>query len=122
MWLAAKHPDRVKSLSLHSAWPCTDPFLRAVVESWRIMAEGRGSVTDMAIKGIFPSCFTLELYAARLEYIDSLADFVRSRPMPMRPGRGGSRRPRTGGGRRPTGHALDDGSQGLRRDGRRLAD
>jgi 3-oxoadipate enol-lactonase len=82
MWLAAKHPDRVKSLSLHSAWPCTDPFLRAVVEGWRIMAEGLGSVTEMAIKGIFPWCFTPELYAARPEYIDSLADFVRSRPMP----------------------------------------
>ena len=27
----------MKSLSLHSAWPCTDPFLRAVVEGWRIM-------------------------------------------------------------------------------------
>ena len=82
MWLAAKHPDRVKSLSLHSAWPATDPFLRAVVEGWQVMAEGLGSVTDMAIRGIFPWCFTPELYAARPEYIDSLADFVRSRPMP----------------------------------------
>jgi pimeloyl-ACP methyl ester carboxylesterase len=39
-------------------------------------------VAEMAIKGIFPWCFTPELYAARPEYIDSLADFVRSRPMP----------------------------------------
>jgi 3-oxoadipate enol-lactonase len=82
MWLAAKHPPLVKSLSLHSAWPASDPFLRAVVEGWRIMAEGLDSVTEMAIKGIFPWCFTPELYAARPEYIDSLADFVRSRPMP----------------------------------------
>jgi pimeloyl-ACP methyl ester carboxylesterase len=82
MWLAAKHPAQVKSLSLHSAWPNTDPFLRAVVESWRIIAQGLGSVAEMAIKGIFPWCFTPELYAARPEYIDSLADFVRSRPMP----------------------------------------
>jgi 3-oxoadipate enol-lactonase len=82
MHLAAKHPAQVKSLSLHSAWPATDPFLRAVVESWRIMAHGLGSVTEMAIKGIFPWCLTPELYAARPEYIDSLADFVRSRPMP----------------------------------------
>ena len=28
MWLAAKYPARVKSLSLHSAWTRTDPFLR----------------------------------------------------------------------------------------------
>ena len=82
MWLAAKHPDRVKSLSLHSAWDATDPFLRVVVESWQIMAEGLGSVTEMVIRGIFPWCFTPELWAARPEYIDSLADFVRSRPIP----------------------------------------
>ena len=82
MWLAGKHPERVASLSLHSAWDRTDPFLRAVVETWRTMAQGLGSVTDMAIQGIFPWCFTPELYAARPEYIDSLADFVRGRPMP----------------------------------------
>jgi len=82
MWLAAKHPELVKSLSLHSAWPATDPFLRTVVETWRIMARGLDSVTDMVIAGIFPWCFTPELYAARPEYIDSLADFVRGRPMP----------------------------------------
>jgi pimeloyl-ACP methyl ester carboxylesterase len=82
MWLAAKHPELVKSLSLHSAWDATDPFLRAVVEGWRIIATALNSVTDMVIDGIFPWCFTPELYAARPEYIGSLADFVRSRPMP----------------------------------------
>ena len=82
MWLAAKHPHKVKTLSLHSAWPKTDPFLRTVVESWQELAEGLGSVTEMVILGIFPWCFTPELYAARPEYVDSLAEFVRSRPMP----------------------------------------
>ena len=82
MWLAAKHPARVKSLSLHSAWDRTDPFMRVVLDGWRIMAQALDSVTDMVIKGIFPWCFTPELYASRPEYIDSLADFVRSRPMP----------------------------------------
>ena len=82
MWLAAKYPARVKSLSLHSAWHRSDPFLQAVVEGWRVMAPALGSVTDMVIQGIFPWCFTPELYAARPEYIDSLADFVRGRPMP----------------------------------------
>jgi 3-oxoadipate enol-lactonase len=82
MWLAARHPGQVKSLSLHSAWHATDPYLRSVVETWRIMARGLDSVTEMVIAGIFPWCFTPELYAARPEYIDSLADFVRSRPMP----------------------------------------
>ena len=46
------------------------------------MAQALGSVTDMVINGIFPWCFTPELYAARPEYIDSLAEFVRGRPMP----------------------------------------
>ena len=81
MWLAAKHPARVKSLTLTSAWDRSDPFLRAAVESWRIMAQGLGSVTEMVINGIFPWCFTPELYAKRPEYVDSLADFVRGRPM-----------------------------------------
>ena len=82
MWLAAKHPSLVKSLSLHSAWTATDPYLRAVVQGWQTMAKGLGSATDMVVQGIFPWCFTPELYAAKPEYIDSLADFVRSRPMP----------------------------------------
>jgi pimeloyl-ACP methyl ester carboxylesterase len=82
MWLAARHPDRVRSLSLHSAWPATDPYLQTVVRGWRIMAEGLGSVTDMVIKGILPWCLTPELYGTRPEYVESLADFVRSRPMP----------------------------------------
>jgi pimeloyl-ACP methyl ester carboxylesterase len=82
MWLAARYPHRVKSLSLHSAWHKSDPFLRVAVEGWRIMAEGLGSVTEMVIAGIFPWCLTPELYAAKPEYIDALAEFVRGRPMP----------------------------------------
>jgi 3-oxoadipate enol-lactonase len=81
MWLAAKYPDRVKSLSLHSAWPKTDPFLKAAVESWQVMAQGLGSVPEMVIGGIFLWCYTPELYASRPEYIDALAAFVRGRPV-----------------------------------------
>ena len=80
IWLAAKYPDRVKTLSLHSAWPKSDAFLRTVVEGWRVMAKGFGSVTDVVITGIFPWCFTPEFYSAKTEYIQSLADFVRGRP------------------------------------------
>ncbi len=80
MWLAAKYPHKVKSLSLHSAWTKTDPFLKVIVEGWQVMAKGLGNVADMVIQGIFPWCFTPELYAARPDYIDSLAEFVRGRP------------------------------------------
>jgi len=82
MWLAAKYPEAVKSLSLHSAWDKTDPFLRVIVEVWRTMAPALDSVTDMVIQGIFPFCFTPEMYAARPEYVEALAEFVRGRPMP----------------------------------------
>jgi 3-oxoadipate enol-lactonase len=82
MWLAGKHPELVTTLSLHSAWDKTDPFLRVILEGWRIMANGLDSVTEMVIAGILPFCLTPELYAARPEYVDALAEFVRSRPMP----------------------------------------
>ena len=72
----------MKSLSLHSAWHASDPFLRAVVGGWQIIAQALASVPEMIVQGIFPWCFTPEMYAARPEYVDSLAEFVRSRPMP----------------------------------------
>ena len=39
LWLAGKYPQRVKSLSLHSGWTKSDPFLKAVVEGWRTIAK-----------------------------------------------------------------------------------
>ncbi len=80
MWLAAKYPHKVKSLSLHSGWTKTDPFLKTAVEGWQVMAKALGSVTETVILGIFPWCFTPELYAAKPDYIQSLAAFVRGRP------------------------------------------
>ena len=80
MWLAAKYPARVKSLSLHSAWHKSDPYLKAVVRGWQVMAKAMNSVPEMIITGIFPWCFTPELYAQKPEYIRTLSDFVRGRP------------------------------------------
>ncbi|MFN2432262.1 MAG: alpha/beta fold hydrolase, partial [Gemmatimonadota bacterium] len=80
MWLAAKYPQKVKSLSLHSGWTKTDAFMRTVIEGWQVMARGLGSVTEMVILGIFPWCFTPELYVAKPDYIQSLAAFVWARP------------------------------------------
>jgi pimeloyl-ACP methyl ester carboxylesterase len=82
MWLAAKYPSLVKTLSLHSGWTASDPYLKVVVEGWQTIAKALDSVTEMVIQGIFPWCFTPDLYAAKPEYIDSLAEFVRGRPMP----------------------------------------
>ena len=80
MWLAAKHPEKVQSLSLHSGWPKTDPYIKAVVEGWQVTAKALGSIPEMIIVALFPWCFTPELYAAKPDYIQSLAAFVRSRP------------------------------------------
>jgi pimeloyl-ACP methyl ester carboxylesterase len=80
MWLGAKHPDRVQSLSLHSAWPKTDLFVKTIVEGWQIVAKALDSVPEMVVLALFPWCFTPELYAAKPDYIQSLAAFVRSRP------------------------------------------
>ena len=44
------------------------------------MARASGTVAEMVLRGIFPWCFTPELYTARPDYIQSLGDFVRSRP------------------------------------------
>jgi pimeloyl-ACP methyl ester carboxylesterase len=80
MWLASKHPDKVQSLSLHSAWPKTDPFLKAVLEGWQATAKAFDNVAQLVVLEIFPWCLTPELYNAKPDYIQSLADFVRSRP------------------------------------------
>jgi len=78
--LAARHPDRVRSLSLHSAWTTTDPYLRTILELWRSLARGLPTVADVVIQGIFPFCFTPEMYAERPEFVQGLDEFVRSRP------------------------------------------
>ena len=80
LWLAAKYPEKVKSLSIHGAWTKTDPFLRTIIEGWRVMAKAMGSVHEMLIESIFPWCLTPDLYADRPDYVESLAAFVRSRP------------------------------------------
>jgi 3-oxoadipate enol-lactonase len=80
MWLAAKYPERVASLSLHSAWAKTDPFLAVVVKSWQLLAQSLGSVADTVIQGIFPWVFTPEMYADKPELVAGLEDFVRGRP------------------------------------------
>ena len=80
MWVAAKYPDRVRSLSLHSGWTRSDPYLKTVVQGWQVMAKALGSVPEMIIQGIFPWCLTPELYAEKPDYIKGLADFVRGRP------------------------------------------
>jgi pimeloyl-ACP methyl ester carboxylesterase len=80
MHLAVRHPGRVRSLSLHSAWDTSDLYLTTVVELWRTLASSLPTAADVVIQGIFPLCFTPEMYVSRPEFVDTLVDFVRSRP------------------------------------------
>jgi 3-oxoadipate enol-lactonase len=80
MHLAARHPDRVRSLSLHSAWDKSDAYLTTCVEMWRTLARSLPSVADMVIQGIFPLAFTPEMYVNEPESMKGLEDFVRGRP------------------------------------------
>lgn len=52
--LAARHPDKVKSLSLQSGWTKADPFIKTVVEGWQVTANALGNVPEMVILSIFP--------------------------------------------------------------------
>ena len=81
MWLAVKHPEKVKSLSLHSPWSRTDLFMKTVVEGWQVMAKALGNMPETLITTLFPWCLTPDLYATQPDYIQSLAAFVRSRPV-----------------------------------------
>jgi 3-oxoadipate enol-lactonase len=78
--LAARHPERVRSLSLHSAWDRTDEYLRTILELWRSLGGALPAIADVVIHGIFPFCFTPEMYVERPDYAQALADFVRGRP------------------------------------------
>jgi pimeloyl-ACP methyl ester carboxylesterase len=80
MHLAARHPGRVRSLSLHSPWDASDRYLKTVVELWRTLAPSLPTVADVVIQSIFPLCFTPEMYVSRPEHVDTLVDFVRGRP------------------------------------------
>jgi pimeloyl-ACP methyl ester carboxylesterase len=80
IWLAAKHSQMVRSLSLHSPWTKTDAYQCTVIQSFQVLARALHSVPEMVIQGLFPWCLTPELYVEQPDYIQQLCDFVRSRP------------------------------------------
>jgi pimeloyl-ACP methyl ester carboxylesterase len=78
--LAARHPGRVRSLSLHSCWDTSDDYLKIVLEQWRTLASALPTVADVVVQAIFPWCFTPEMYVERPEFVATLVDFARGRP------------------------------------------
>jgi len=80
MWVAAKQPHRVKSLSLHSGWAKSDEYLKTIVEGWQAAAKGLNSVTEMVVRSVFPWCFTPDVYVDNFDLIQQLSGFLRGRP------------------------------------------
>ncbi len=78
--LAVKHPDKIKSLSLHGGWVETDQHLASLVNSWKIAAGSLGNVLDAMVVSVFPLCLSPELYKSNPEYIRSLYEFMVDRP------------------------------------------
>ena len=86
MRLAARHPGRVRSLSLHSAWHVTDAFMRACMRSWRTQAQAAPTIADFVVEGIFPWVFTPEMYAERPDVLAGFGEIVHARPAQSRAG------------------------------------
>lgn len=78
--LAARHPERVRSLTLNSTWDVTDGPLRVRIENWCALARALPSVTEALILGVFPWCFTPDMYAERPGFVAEIEAFTRSLP------------------------------------------
>src|SRR5262249_43799333 len=71
---------RVRWVWLERGWDGRDDYLKIVLEQWRTLARTLPTVADVVIQGIFPWCFTPDMYVERPEFVDTLVDFVRGRP------------------------------------------
>ena len=80
LWLAGKYPEPGQVAVAPQLLDQDRPLPQGRGGGLADDAKGLGSVTEMVIQGIFPWCFTPELYAAKPDYIDQLAAFVRGRP------------------------------------------
>jgi pimeloyl-ACP methyl ester carboxylesterase len=79
-WLAAKHPAKVRTLSIHSSWTIADRYMRDTLDAWCVMANALGSVTEAVIRGILPWSFTPKLYVEKPEFIELVAGILRGGP------------------------------------------
>ena len=48
MHLAVRYPERVRSLSLHSAWDKSDAYLKTVLHMWQALAASLPTIADVA--------------------------------------------------------------------------
>lgn len=78
--LAARHPSKVRSLTLNSTWSSPDPTMEVRLRNWVALAELLPSVADVLVLGVFPWCFTADMYTARAAEMREIEDFVRGLP------------------------------------------
>ena len=80
MHLAARHPGRVRSLSLHSAWDTSDLYLKTVVDVAHARVRTLPDRRGRGHPGNLPAGVHPRDVRTRPEFVDTLTDFVRSRP------------------------------------------
>ncbi|MGD9573043.1 MAG: alpha/beta fold hydrolase [Thermoleophilia bacterium] len=78
--LAARHPERVRSLALHSTWDVTDAYMATVLDGWDTLVRAAPTVADAVVTGIFPWAFTAAMYAERPDVLEEFGAIARSRP------------------------------------------
>ncbi|MFZ4519854.1 MAG: alpha/beta fold hydrolase [Microthrixaceae bacterium] len=78
--LAARHPQRVRSLTLNSTWAGPDPTMAVRLANWQALARLLPTVADVLVLGVFPWCFTADMYTARAAEMGEIEGFVRGRP------------------------------------------
>lgn len=78
--VAARYPEKVKSLSCHSGWTKTDLYIQVLTNGWKEIADYKGSVFETAAGHIFPLCLSPGLFANNPDHIQGLAEFVKGRP------------------------------------------
>jgi len=80
LWMGAKYPDKVKSISVHAGWDKSDAFLKTIVEQLQVSARAMENIPDLVLGALFPWCFTPDVYVNKPEFLQGVKDFVRSRP------------------------------------------
>ncbi len=80
LWVAAKYPDKVQSLSAHSAWPKTDYYVETLARDWQVVARALDDIPEMTVRCILHWCLSPALYDTKPDYIGTLEEFIRGRP------------------------------------------
>lgn len=79
--LALNYPERVRTLQLHATYARPDAYLRALVESWRIVRSALGR--EEALRTMAPWLFTPAAYNERPEFVETVLQTALANPHPQ---------------------------------------